>query len=167
MTRSQKSPDLRIVAAADYPALLPPARRAQAMRMLRSGEILDKANKVIALKKAELRGAVLDHVERIDEAARVKDWRLVFELAHEIRGLAATAGLSATGQIANGLCRYLDTLGLFGVEPDVAVTSLHLGAIVRSAKTEDDAARYGATVADQLAALVERKLGEIKEATTL
>ncbi len=166
MKRGRKSPDKKIIPAADYPALLPPARRAQALRLLRSNEMLDKANRVILMKKAELRGAVMEHVERIEAAARAKDWTLVFEMAHEIRGLAATAGLAATGQIANGLCRYLDTLNLLAAAPDVTVTSLHLDAIVRSARTEDDAARYGATVADQLESLVERKLGAIKEAAT-
>jgi hypothetical protein len=167
MKRGRKSSDKKIIPAADYPALLPPARRIQALRQLRSDEMLDKANRVILMKKAELRSAVMEQIERIEAAARTQNWPLVFELAHEIRGLAATAGLAATGQIANGLCRYLDTLSLLAAAPDVAVASLHLDAIVRSARTEDDAARYGATVADQLETLVERKLGEIKEAATV
>lgn len=166
MKRGRKPPDKKIIPAADYPALLPPARRVQALRLLRSDEMLDKANRVILMKKAELRGVVMEHIERIEAATRSREWALVFELAHEIRGLAATAGLSATGQIANGLCRYLDTLNLHAAAPDIAVATLHLDAIVRSARTEDDAARYGATVADQLETLVERKLGEIKEAAT-
>ena len=163
MKRGKKGSGKKIIPASDYPALLPPARRVQALRQLRSDEMLDKAHRVILKKKSELRGAVMEHVERIEVAARSNDWSLVFELAHEIRGLAATAGLAATGQIANGLCRYLDTLSLMSAAPDAAVASLHLDAIIRSARTEDDAARYGATVAHQLETLVERKLGEIKE----
>ena len=41
-----------------------------------------------------------------------------------------------------------------------------LDAIVRSARTEDDAVRHGAIVADQLQSLVDRKLGEFKETAT-
>jgi hypothetical protein len=164
--RRHKTQAHKTVQATDYPPLLPAARRAQAMRMLRSAETLAKANRVISLKKTELRGAVLEHVDLIDAAARATDWNLVFDLAHEIRGMAATAGLSATGRIANGLCRYLDALALFGAEPDRSVATLHLDAIVRSARTEDEAVRHGAMVADQLQSLVDRKLGEFNEAAT-
>jgi len=166
MKRRQKKQVETIIAVADYPQLLPAPRRAQAMRTLRSSETVAKANRVISLKKAELRGAVMEHVDLIDAAARAKDWSLVFDLAHEIRGMAATAGLTATGRIANGLCRYLDALALFGAEPDRSVATLHLDAIVRSARTEDDAVRHGAIVADQLQSLVDRKLGEFKETAT-
>jgi chemotaxis protein histidine kinase CheA len=166
MKRRHKTQVEKFIPADDYPPLLPAARRAQAMRMLRSRETVERANRVISLKKTELRGAVLEYVDLIDAAARAKDWNLVFDLAHEIRGMAATAGLLATGKIANGLCRYLDALALFGAEPDRSVATLHLDAIVRSARTEDDAARHGAAVADQLQSLVDRKLAEVKEAAT-
>ena len=155
-----------VTPATEYPPLLPKARRAQAMRMLRSSETMDRANRIIALKKSQLRGAVLEHVDLIEAAARTGNWTFVFELAHEIRGMAGTAGLAATGRIANGLCRYLDALALSGAEPDRSVATLHLDAIVRSARTEDDAARHGAAVADQLSSLVDRKLREIKETAT-
>jgi hypothetical protein len=167
MKRKPRTARAKLIPAADYPALLPPARRLGAMRLLASDELRDKAEVVISMNQAELLGAVLEDVERLGPAARAKDWATMFQLAHEIRGLAATAGLGVTGHIANGLCRYLDTLARWGVEADVGVASLHLDAIVRSARTEDDAARHGATVVDQLASLVNRKLGEIKETTML
>ena len=166
MTLGLNSQGENIIPATDYPPLLPAALRARALRLLRGGDTIAKANRVISLKRGELHGAVLQRVDLIEAAARTEDWSLVYDLAHEIRGMAGTAGLAATGRIANGLCGYLDALALFGAEPDRTVATLHLDAIVRSARTEDDAARHGAAVADQLASLVDRKLGEIKETTT-
>ena len=146
-----------------YPPLLKPAARPQAMAMLRSGTTLAKATRVIALKTAELRHAVLALVEELEEAMRAGDWPAAFAATHEIRGLAGTAGLTATGRIANGFCHYLDALGAAGAEPDETVATLHLDALIRSARIEDDTARHGDAVAQQLAALVERKLAELKD----
>ncbi len=150
----------------DYPPLLSKARSRQAMNLLRSPETLNKAKRIIALKTGELRGAVLELVARVEDAARAGDWALVYDTTHEIRGLAGTAGLNATGRIANGLCHYLDTVARLGMVPDVPVASLHLDAIARSARTEDEAAQHGDAVAQQLAALVARKLAEIKDSAT-
>ncbi len=155
-----------IVATGSYPRLVPKARAKQAMTQLRSDETLAKAGRIIALKSAELRGAVLELVEQTEEAARAADWITVYEAAHEIRGMAGTAGLAATGRIANGLCHYLDTIAELGLAPDVAVANLHLGAIGRSARIQDDAARHGDAVAQELSALVARKLAEIKDSAT-
>ncbi|HEX4303779.1 MAG TPA: hypothetical protein VHZ78_13365 [Rhizomicrobium sp.] len=150
----------------EYPPLLSKARSRQAMNMLRSPETISKASRIIALKSTELRGAVLELVARVEDAARAGDWALVYETTHEIRGLAGTAGLTATGRIANGLCHYLDTVARLKLKPDVAVASLHLDAIVRSARTEGEAAQHGDAVAQELAALVVRKLAEIKVSAT-
>ncbi|MEJ0028240.1 MAG: Hpt domain-containing protein [Rhizomicrobium sp.] len=148
--------------AGDYPPLLSEAGRKQAMAKLKSSETLARASRVIALKTAELRGAVLALVDELGAAMRARDWPTVFSATHEIRGLAGTAGLVATGRIANGLCHYLDSIAQLGIEPDAAVAGLHLDAVIRSARTEDDAARHGDAVAQQLAALVARKLAEAK-----
>ena len=152
-----------VVSVDDYPPLLPHARSKQAMKTLKSGETLAKASRIIAMKTAELRGAVLELVGEMEVAARAADWPAVYSTTHEIRGLAGTAGLTATGRIANGLCHYLDAIAAMGLLPDAAVASLHMGAIVRSARTKDDAARHGDAVAQQLAALVARKLADIKD----
>lgn len=151
-----------IVPAGSYPALLSPARRRQAMNILRSHATLARANRAVAMRCAELRDAVLDLVDRLRQAALIADWRNVYDVTHEIRCLAATAGLPATGRIANGLCTYLDCVARFALSPDPEIAQLHLGAILRSVRTEDDAARHGDAVAQELAALVSRKLGEIK-----
>jgi Hpt domain len=152
------------VAADDYPQLLPESRRRRALGTLRSDETLAKAGRIIALRKTELHAAVLEMVAQMEQAARARDWKSVYATAHEVRGLAGTAGLSATGRIANGLCHYLDAIALLMLEPDLAVASLHLDAIVRSVRTEDDAARHGDVVALELSALVARKLSEIGDA---
>ena len=53
----------------------------------------------------ELEGAIGNHEVTSDKA-------------HEIRGFAETAGLRATGRIADGLCRYFEEMRKFGAEPD-------------------------------------------------
>jgi len=146
-----------------YPPLLPKVARKRAMAHLQSRETLAKAGRVIAMKRAELRGAVLDFVEQLEQAMRAGDWDAVFAATHEIRGLAGTAGLTATGRIANVLCHYLDSIAQLGLAPESAVAQLHLDAVIRSARTEEDTARHGEAVTQQLSALVERKLADVKE----
>lgn len=154
-----------LVPAENYKPLLPRGRERAALTTLKSSETIAKATRVIALKRAELRGAVLALVQQMEEAAREQDWPTVFAAAHEIRGLAGTAGLSATGRIANGFCHYLDSLAELGVDPERSVVGLHLDAVVRSARTEDDTARHGDAVVQDLATLVRHKLSEIKDST--
>ena len=161
MGRSVDDPEF--VTAENYRPLLSEGARKQAMAKLRSSDTLAKASRVIAMKTAEIRGAVLALVEQLEAAMRAQDWPTIFAATHEIRGLAETAGLTATGRIANGLCHYLDSIAQLGSEPDKAIDSLHVDAVIRSARTEDDAARHGYTVAEQLSALVARKLAEIKD----
>jgi HPt (histidine-containing phosphotransfer) domain-containing protein len=156
--------DGKPAAAANYRPLLSEAGRKQAMAKLKSGDMLARASRVIAMRTAELRGAVLALVDQLEEAMRNKDWPTVFSATHEIRGFAETAGLNATGRIANGLCHYLDSIEQLGAGPDAAIVNLHVDAVLRSARTEDDAARHGSAVAEQLAALVARKLADVKEA---
>ncbi len=163
---SKSNPNVEIVAADKYPELLPKARRKQAMNLLKSSETLAKASRLIQTKTAGLRRAVLGLIEQMEEAAREQDLAAVFATAHEIRGLAATAGLAATGRISNGLCNYFDATGRLGVAPDLTVVKLHLDAVVRSAKTEDDTARHGEAVVQQLSTLVTRKLAEVKASKT-
>ena len=145
------------------PPLLSEGGRKQAMAKLKSSDTLAKATRIIAMRTAELRGAVLALIEQLEDAMRAQDWPSVFAATHEIRGIAGTAGLSATGRIANGLCHYLDSIAQLGLLPDAAIANLHLDAVIRSARTEDDAARHGDAVVELLSALVARKLAEIRE----
>jgi HPt (histidine-containing phosphotransfer) domain-containing protein len=146
-----------------YPALIPPAARVQAMMMLKSSVTLARAAQAVALKAPEMREAVLALIEELDEALRTSDWPAAFAATHEIRGLAGSAGLAATGRIANGLCRYLDAAGASGTEPEDEVANLHLDALIRSTRPADDTLRHGDAVAEQLAALVDRRLAGLKD----
>ena len=138
---------------------------AQLSHALRDPEIIAVAARVIASKAEEMRIAVLAHVDRIGAAARVSDLAATFEQAHEIRGLAGNAGLVATGRIANGLCKYLDAIDRARRQPDQGLVALHLEAIARAAHAEDEATRLGDTVANELAALVDKKLAEINDSS--
>ncbi len=99
----------------------------------------------------------------MEAAARSADLVTIFEQAHEIRGLAGNAGLVATGRIANGLCKYLDAIERAEYASDRELVVLHLEAIARAARAEDEATRLGDAVANELAALVDRKLAEIND----
>jgi hypothetical protein len=150
------------IAPENYKPLLPKNQQKAALAALRSSATLAKASRVIAQKTAALRGAVLDLVTQMEAFTKSGDWPAAFAAAHEIRGLAGTAGLSATGRIANGFCHYLDALLRAGAQPDAAIVQLHVDAITRSARTEDETARHGDAVADELAALVARRLAELR-----
>jgi hypothetical protein len=148
------------------PGAYPVFSRKAASRLLhalRDPEVVATAARVIADKAEDLRIAVLAHVDRIADAACAADPAATYEQAHEIRGLAGNAGLLATGRIANGLCKYLDALGRAGRRPDRELVALHLEAIARAARAEDEATRLGDTVANELAALVDKKLAEIND----
>src|SRR5258707_11208768 len=90
--------------------MLTAAAGKQAMATLESNATLAKAARIIALKSTELRGAVLGLIEELEAAVKAADWPSAFAAMHEIRGLAGTAGLAATGRIANGLFRYPDAV---------------------------------------------------------
>ncbi|HWD28045.1 MAG TPA: hypothetical protein VG387_12820 [Rhizomicrobium sp.] len=157
----------QLVPAEAYPPLLSPLQRRQAMAKLRSAETIAKASRILAARAAELRDAVLELVAQFEEAMAVADWPMVYSATHEIRGLAATAGLGATGRIANVFCHYLDAVAQLGLAPETAIAKVHLNALVRSARTEDDTARHGDMVAQELSALVARKLAELKDSSTM
>jgi chemotaxis protein histidine kinase CheA len=146
--------------------MLTPQAARSALVYLRSSEAVSCAARAIAMKGAEMRGAVLALVGVLETAVEAQIWPEIFHSAHEIRGLAATAGLAATGRMANSLCRYMDALHVAGVVPDATVVGLHAEAIARSARTEDEAARHGDKVASELSALVARRLSEIKVSET-
>jgi chemotaxis protein histidine kinase CheA len=143
-----------------YPQMM---RRADALKfvlMVGSEEALQRAVEAITNCSAELKHAVFDHVERLQDAAGLGQTQAVFDEAHEIRGIAATIGLISTGRIANSLCTYIDATQRATVPADTAVIMLHVEAIARAATAEDEATRLGDEVADELSSLVSYKLGE-------
>jgi chemotaxis protein histidine kinase CheA len=151
---------VRVISPDAYPRLVPKAAAALLARMIKSDETTKKAMRIIAMKAESLRAAVLDYVDRLCDAGKDHDFTAIYEQAHEIRGLAETAGLRATGRIADGLCQYLDAVTRAGADADPSVVHLHLGAILRAAKAGSDS-QLGDVVTGELRALVERKLAEI------
>ena len=159
---TSRAPHKRARAAKIPPGVYPVFSRKAASHLsqaLRDPEVAAAAARVIAHKAEDLRVAVLGYVDRLEEAVRACDPAAIFEQAHEIRGLAGNAGLVATGRIANGLCKYLDAIDCAGRTPDQTLVALHLEAIARAARAEDEATRLGEEVANELAALVDKRLG--------
>jgi hypothetical protein len=143
-----------------YPQMVPKAQAAKFTSVLRSRESAMRAAKAITAESAKLRDVVRGYVDELERSAA--DPEQLRALAHEIRGLAETAGLAATGRIAEGLCRYLDQMDEHRLPAEAAVAMLHISAIARAARAEDEATRMSEVVAAELAALVNRKLTEAK-----
>jgi hypothetical protein len=143
-----------------YPQMVSKSDAAKISRALRSSETMMRAARVIQEAGQHLREGVRDYVHEMEEA--IGDHEIVSDKAHKIRGFAETAGLRATGRIADGLCRYFEEMGKFGAAPDPAIIALHVSAIVRAAYAEDEASRMSDVVAQELAALVAHKLAETK-----
>ena len=151
-------PKTQIIPPESYPQLVSKSEAAKISRALRSQETLQQGNRVIEEASHALREGVRDYVRALESV--VGDHRQTYEKAHEIRGFAETAGLAATGRIADGLCGYFDEMEKLGALPDRNVIALHVSAIARAAYAEDEAIRMGNMVAKELATLVERKLAE-------
>jgi TATA-box binding protein (TBP) (component of TFIID and TFIIIB) len=143
-----------------YPQMVSRSDAAKMSRALRSGDTVTRGAKAIQNAGQALREAVRDYVRELEEA--MGDYEITADRAHEIRGFAETAGLRATGRIADGLCRYFEEMRKLGAAPDAAVIALHVSALVRAANAEDEASRMSDVVAKELAALVSHKLAETK-----
>jgi hypothetical protein len=81
-----------------------------------------------------------------------------------MRGLAETAGLITMGRISDLLCRYMDETKRIGRKPEAAIVTLHVAAIGRAARAEEDDIGMGAVVTAELSALVSRRLNDIRAA---
>ena len=143
-----------------YPQMVSKSDAAKMSRALRASETLASGARAVQNVGAHLRAGVRDYVRELEDA--IGDNEITFDKAHEIRGFAETAGLTATGRIADGLCGYLEEIAKLGAKPDSAVVALHVSAIVRAAHAEDEASRMSDVVAKELAALVHHKLSETK-----
>ena len=153
-------PKPQVIPPDAYPQMVSKAEAAKMSRALRSSEAAVKGSQVIQAASQDLRDGVRNYVRELEEA--IGNYEITSDKAHEIRGFAETAGLTATGRIADGLCRYFEEMDKFGAKPDGAVTALHVSAIVRAAHAEDEASRMSDVVAKELAALVNHKLAETK-----
>ena len=151
-----------IIPAEDYPQMVGKRDAGKMARALRAPETAARGAHAIQEAAPQLRLAVHGYVRELENA--LGNLPLVFEKAHELRGFAETAGLSATGRIASGLCRYFDEMEKLRTIPDPAVVSLHVSAIARAARAKDEAGRMSDAVVKELVALVTHKLAEIKAA---
>lgn len=151
------SEEARIIAPDAYPQMLDETQAARLARSLRSRAVQAEAGRIIAAAAPGLRAAVLLQAAELEAAGR--NLGLVSDKAHEIKGLADTAGLPAAARLAEGLCRYLERSQELGAPPDGAVVALHVRAIVHAARS-GDAGPVGEAVAAELAVLAARKLAE-------
>jgi HPt (histidine-containing phosphotransfer) domain-containing protein len=166
MSPDDQPPQVKRIPPGAYPGFSGAAAK-RLLKATRDPEVHAEATRIISESMAEIRGAVLDHIDRVETAARAEDFSGIYQQAHEIRGLAGNAGLNATAHIANGLCRYLDAVGRAERKPEVAVINLHLDAIARAAHAKDEATRLGDAVANELMQLVDKKLAELNEQVTV
>lgn len=139
-----------------YPQMMSKQDAAYAMRTLRSAQTMVRAQVAMEAAVPPMKIAILQYVDELEDAG--SDVRLIFDKVHEIRGFAETAGLVTTGRIAEIFCRYMDDMERLEKTPDGQLVALHVSAIARAARTEDDDVRLGEVVAAELAALVARKL---------
>lgn len=146
------------IAPHEYPQV--PGAQA-VMRALLQSDAVSAAERALKDGEAILRGAVESHLTAMLSAAEHCDHRNLYNATHEVRGLAGNAGLPAAAAIASGLCHYLDAVQRAGLSADHAVVDLHLEALLRAARAEDDATRLGEAVTESLAALVAKKLADI------
>lgn len=160
MAKSRKvsAKTVQIIPPDSYPQMLSKPRAARAMHTLRAPETAAKAQAAMEAAMPAMRVAILQYVEEMEQAQT--DMARLFEAAHEIRGFAETAGMITTGRIAEVLCRYMDDLARFSRPLDATIVALHVRAIARAARAEDDSVRTGEAVAAELAALVAKRLSE-------
>jgi HPt (histidine-containing phosphotransfer) domain-containing protein len=145
-----------------YPQMLTPEQATELSQRLRSPASLLQAARILEEAATPLREALLAQVAGLEEAAN--DPGRICAAAHEIKGLAAMAGLPAAGRIAGGLCHYLEQCELAGRAPDAAVLALHVSAIARTARDAGLDAPMGEKVISELAALAAHKLAAARQA---
>ena len=150
---------VQLIGPDSYPQMLSRQAAARAMQILRSTQTAAKAQEAMQAAVPPMRAAILQYVDELEAAGA--DMDRVFEKAHEIRGFAQTAGLVTTGRIAEILARYMDDMIRIDKPADKTVVALHVAAIARAARAEEDDVEMGEVVAAELAALVTRRLAEV------
>jgi hypothetical protein len=146
----------QMIAPDAYPQMISRQNAASAMRILRSSQTAVRAAVAMEACIPPMKAAILQYVAEMESAGA--DMRKIFARVHEIRGFAETAGLATTGRIAEILCRYMDDMERLGKQQDAHLVELHVSAIARAARAEEDDIELGEMVAAELAALVARKL---------
>jgi hypothetical protein len=142
----------------DYPQMVSKRDGLRCLQTLQSDRVAAKASTAMAAYAPMLRDAILDYVEALEEAGT--DLARIFPVAHEIRNFAENAGMPTAGRVAENLCRYMDEMERVKKPVDPAIVSLHIAAIARAARAEEDDAKMGDVVSGELNALVKRRLSD-------
>lgn len=158
MTEQQPRKKAEFIQPDAYPQMLSKPNAIRALQTLQSSQAQAKAQSAMASYTPMLQDVIRDYVEAMEEAGT--DAAMIFAAVHEIRGLAENAGMVTTGRIADSLCRYMDEMDRVRKPVDQAVVTLHVAAIGRAARADQDDARMGDAVAGELNALVARRLAE-------
>jgi len=151
----------QIIAPDAYPQMLSKPNAARALKTLRAGETAERAKIAMEAQVPAMRAAILEYVEALEQAGT--DMRIVFERSHDIRGFAETAGLVTTGRIADILCRYIDDMERIKKPLDATLVALNVSVIGRAARAEGSDTTMGDTVAQELAALVAKRLADASQ----
>jgi hypothetical protein len=163
---NKKAPEAEIIGVNQYPAMLD-AEAAEAFLVeLSLRDTSKRANNAVETKKIQISHAVRGYIEALDKAFRNSDLKAMVAQSHEIRGLAANAGLEAVGRLADGLYKYIDIVVRLEATLDADVISLHINAIARASSTADEAKAYGESVAKELGVLVDHKIQAINRLKT-
>jgi hypothetical protein len=157
-SRNNLPKGVQVIEPDAYPQMMSKPQAARALLALRSHDTAARAQVAMEAAVPPMRAAILQYVDDMERAAT--DMPKQFEIAHEIRGFAETAGMITTGRIAEILCRYMDDMVRLAKPWDTAIVALHTSAIARAARAEEDDVRMGEVVAAELAGLVARRLSE-------
>jgi len=166
MTKQKRAPEAEIIDTDQYPAMLDEEAAQAFLTELSLRDTSKRATNALETKRMQISHAVRGYIEALDKAVRGNDLKTMIEQAHEIRGLAANAGLEAVGRLADGLYKYIDTAMRLEAPVDPQVIVLHINAIARASTTASEAKAYGEAVANELSALVARKLQAINQLKT-
>jgi hypothetical protein len=139
-----------------YPQMVSKRDGLRCMQTLQSDRVALKARTAMASYTPMLRDAIMEYVETLEEAGA--DLERIFAVAHEIRNFAENAGMATAGRVAENLCRYMDEMERVKKPVDAAIVTLHVAAIARAARAEEDDAKMGDVVSAELNALVKRRL---------
>jgi len=158
MARQTTDRDVELIEPQDYPQMVSKRDALRCMQTLQSGRVALKAKTAMASYTPMLRDVIIEYVEALEEAG--SDLTQIFAIAHEIRNFAANAGMGTAGRVAENLCRYMDEMERVKKPVDPAVVTVHVAAIARAARAEDDDAKMGDVVSGELNALVKRRLND-------
>jgi hypothetical protein len=142
-----------------YPQMMSKQNAIRALQTLQSAQVALKAQTAMNSYGPMLRDVIMDYVEGLEQAGT--DMAMVFAVVHEMRGFAETAGMATTGRIAEILCRYMDEMDRVKKPVDATIVALHVAAIGRAARADQNDVQIGDTVAAELNALVTLRLAEI------